>query len=145
MKADVVRVEEAIVIEKPRRNDKRATLMITGRDVDRQELSIEFDAEQNRWIFLDSFVIEDRNKEEYDNNPTVKTIQFSMLMDGIWKGTSSDLAAEVKRHTGYTFSPQEIGVQIPKLVPSLWEYDTISYSSTDPGNRKNHRFEQSMY
>jgi hypothetical protein len=134
-------VDSAMVIEKAKRSDNRATLMVNGRDVDPQELIVEFDTEQSRWKYLRDDIVEGRKAEEYGKNPIVRTLR-DLTAFAVWKGTSSDLAAEVETLTGVFLDAQEVGRQVGRLISDLADYDAIDYSVTNHGNRKVHKFEQ---
>lgn len=134
-------VDSAMVIDKAKRNDNRATLMVTGRDIGRQELIVEFDAQQSRWNFISEDLAETRRVEEYNKSPIVQTIKELTGFGAVWKGTSSELAEEVKKRTGISMEAQEVGRQIGRLISELSEYDLIDYSVTNHGNRKFHKFE----
>ena len=126
---------------KPKRNDTRANLLITGRDVDRQELVLEFDTDKSKWTYLDEERIESQREKDYNKDPIVTTIK-DLCAFGPWKGGTADLQAEIEKRTGVQFDVLELGRRIIKLVSPLLEFDNITYSSTKPGNKKVHRFEQ---
>lgn len=134
-------VDSAMVIDKPKRNDTRASLLITGRDVDRQELVLEFDTEKNKWTYLDDEKVESQREQDYNRDPVVITIK-DLCAFGAWKGGTADLQAEVEKRTGAQYDVLELGRKIIKLLSPLAEFDNITYSSTKPGNKKVHRFEQ---
>lgn len=134
-------VDSAMVIDKPKRNDTRANLLITGRDVDRQELVLEFDTDKSKWTYLDEERIESQREKDYNKDPIVTTIK-DLCTFGPWKGGTADLQAEIEKRTGVQFDVLELGRRIIKLVSPLLEFDNITYSSTKPGNKKVHRFEQ---
>jgi Uncharacterized conserved protein len=123
--------DSAMVIDKPKRNDTQATLYITGRDVDRQELAIEFNTEQNKWLFMFEDQTENRRKEEYCKNPIIITIK-DLTAFGSWSGTTAELNEKIQEITSITYNTKELGKLIVRLISDLLEFDNISY------NHKNH-------
>ena len=84
------------VIEKQNRSDEEATLYITGRDVESQELSIRFDKSKLRWGYLGN--AEDLREQqkilEFCENPIRKTILALLKQsNGTYEGTASDIIA----------------------------------------------------
>lgn len=135
--------DSAMVIDKPKRNDTCASLHITGRDVDRQELVLEFDTDKSRWVYLDDEKVESRREQDYNKDPVVITIK-DLCAFGSWKGDTADLQAEVEKRTGAQYDVYELGRKIKKLLSPLAEFDNIDYSFTRPGNKKIHSFEQTI-
>lgn len=81
------------IIQKER-NSKEATLNITGRDLEQQQLKIKFNTVSYQWEYLGT--AEDleaqRQQEEYNNSPIVKAIKRLLkLNSGRWEGSASDL------------------------------------------------------
>lgn len=133
-------VDSAMVIDKPKRNDTRANLLITGRDVDRQELVLDFDADKSRWLYMDDAHVESLREQEYNKDPVVITIK-DLCAFGSWKGCTSELQAEVEKRTGLNIEPLDLGRRIVKLVSPLLEFDGITYYTTKSQGKKIHRFE----
>lgn len=132
--------DTAMVIEKPKRSDTQATLYITGRDVERQELAIEFDTALHKWNYLFDHSSETRHLEEYVNNPIVQTIR-ELTSFGEWEGSTADLHQKIVEQTHFSFADNRIlGKKIVDLIEKLQQFDGISYEQTRPGNVKNHRF-----
>lgn len=132
-------VDSAIVIDKPKRNDTRANLMITGRDVDRQELALEFDTEKSKWTYLDDAHVESQREQEYNKNPIVITIK-DLCAFSAWSGTTADLQNAIKKCTNIEYELIELGLSIKKLASPLLEFDDISYSFSRSAGKKIHRF-----
>ena len=84
----------AWVISKDARNDKQATLHITGRDIESAEYSIEFDKTGLFWKYNGTAEEVQAQKEfdDFDHDAITQTIR--KLVDdnhGTWTGTTSDI------------------------------------------------------
>lgn len=139
--------DQSIVISKENRNDKEATMTITGRTVEGDELKIEFDKNTCKWKLLGTAEeYEDKKKEEaYRNDPIVKTIKKTIRANGgKCSGRASDFIQDSKRF-GCTIygSPQTFNKKLEKLIPNLEYYDCIVYTATTKGQASIiHNFEQ---
>lgn len=117
------------------RNAEEATLSITGRDVVEQELAIVFDKPTLRWTSKgDARVLrEKRAREDFFNDPLVKTIFSSINAVGTWEGTSSDVAAAGKRMGHDLGSPQQVGLKLNSIADKIRIYTDIRYSPKPNG------------
>lgn len=82
------------VISKDARNDKEATLSITGRDLEAQELQIRFNRESYQWECLGTKadIEANRTQEEYSNSNIIATIKSQLKsFNGKWETTASDI------------------------------------------------------
>lgn len=137
--------DEVIVIHKKNRNDKDATLSITGRTVRECEYSIRFNRPVCKWEMIgDAAEIQaTREKEEFYNNPLVKTIiKLVDTNNGEYSGTATDIikASEYFRARIYK-SSTKIGIEIGKIENKLKQYVSIGYSQIKNGNAgKIHKF-----
>lgn len=137
--------DEVIVIHKKNRNDPDATLSITGRTVQESEYSIKFNKPICKWEMLGNAaeIQEKRKKEEFYNNPLVKTIE--KLVDtngGEYSGTATDIikASEYFRTRIYK-SAKQVGKEIGRIENTLNQYVSIGYTTISNGNAgKIHKF-----
>lgn len=125
------------LIRKKSRNDENATLHITGRDVLQSNMVIRFNKDTCRWENIGGE--EDIERQEYESNPIVKTIQKLVKDNPVigWKGTASNLIYESqKNNTPILKKPQEVGYEINKLTEKglLKKYDNIEYTPCTNGN-----------
>lgn len=130
--------DEVIVIHKKNRNDKDATLSITGRTVRECEYSIRFNRPVCKWEMLGNAaeIQAKREKEEFYNNPLVKTIiKLVDTNNGEYSGTATDIikASEYYRARIYK-SSTKIGIEIGKIENKLKQYVSIGYSQIKNGN-----------
>lgn len=83
------------VLAKERREDENAVLAITGRDIEQNEFTLQFDKRSCMWRNLgntDDFTAQ-QARAGYENNPIVVTVRklLEQSADRRWSGTASDL------------------------------------------------------
>ena len=111
--------DTAIVMSREKRNNENTTMSITGRDVEADEIELEFDKDTGRWVNLGSVddVAEQRAQAEYANSPIVRTIK--KLIDGKneWSGTAQQLidAGRYIARTQLASSPRELSSKLKSL------------------------------
>lgn len=134
--------DTSMVLDKKARNDSQATLHITGRDVQQQDLIIQFDTGASCWEA--SGVAPDVDRQNYENNAVVQTIRelLTASPDGRWQGKVSELM-DVGRNKGRILanSPQGLGKELARLKADLYDYDGIQHNTTcanGNGNRIHH-------
>lgn len=112
-----------------------AILSIRGRDVPEREISIQLDKESLRWMSLGD--AEDRRRqrerEDFFNDPLVKTISSLISATGAWEGTSSDVAAAGKKMGHDLGSPQQVGLKLNSIADKIRIYTDIRYSPKPNG------------
>ena len=130
--------DTSIVLDKEKRNDSRATLHITGRDVQQQDMIIRFDSDTSCWEALGG--APDVARQDYEDNETVKTIRklLAQSPDGHWQGKVSELMAIGKR-MGYILanSSQGLGKELNRLEADLLTYDGIRHNTTKANGNGN--------
>jgi phage/plasmid primase-like uncharacterized protein len=116
--------DTVLMIEKDKRADKKAKLIIDGRDVDFKELEIEFNPNTLKWSLIGDAVEtrERRLREEYEGNPVIKTIKELLRRKPQgWSGTASEIFTTMHDILGEaTGTPLEIGRILKK-----WEYRLV--------------------
>lgn len=139
------------VMTKAKRSDENATLSVTGRDIEQNDYIIHFDKQSCHWKLIGSQVevSAQEEKNQYQNNPLVSTIKklLKNSPDQKWVGTASNLITVGKR-LGYTLpqTPQQVGRELKKLKPLLYQYDFILYEALPNGNAgKRHSFQYHNY
>jgi hypothetical protein len=142
-------VDTTLVIMKKKRADKEATLSITGRDVEERDVIIEWggkgvwrwrmngDAEEMR---------EKRVREEYENDPLVKTVKALMKSSPYgWQGTVTELLRAVFDITGNTAqTTQTLAAKIAKWSSGLY-YDGICHEEKKIRGSKKHVYYKKAY
>lgn len=136
------------MIDKKSREDRNATLHITGRDVQEDNTIIYFNNYTFRWEVVGnaSIIAEEDKKRDYENNPIVKTIKslISESPNGQWKGTATNLmqAGERIYNTSIATTSQSLGKKLSDdFDAQLFRYDKIIHEITTNGNAgKIHHF-----
>lgn len=99
-------VTTIFMLSKDKRNDKNATLLITGNDIETIEWCMHFDDSQLRWC-CDGEVAEVEMKA-FLNHPVVKTILYLMKDYDEWTGSATELS-EAAKTLGYDITPEDFG------------------------------------
>ena len=124
--------DAAMVLTRPHRGDSQTTLNLTGRDVEEQELVVQFNKETFRWELLgDAETVKaQRLQAEYDENPIVCTINRSLDENGgHWETSGKGFIQGCAAWYGAcpADTPQALTRQLAELAPLLWENDRIQY------------------
>lgn len=139
-------VDSSIILAKAKREEKEADLIITGRDVEYQDLKVVFD--NGKWLPIGTAeeILAQKRKEDYLKSPIVATIKACVAnTDGQkWMGKAADIInASVNTDHLIDMTAQQVGLALDKLYPLLLEYDGISHNYKSDGNAgKWHIFEQ---
>lgn len=128
------------VIDKENRTDENATLHITGRDIESQELAIEFDKNHFRWCCLGTAaeMQAQREVDEYHNSAVIATIKKLVSQNsGTWSGSVTEIINASKYFNTSIFEkPQHVGRFIQANSHLLEIMDNISM---DYGKKDNQR------
>lgn len=135
-----------MVLAKERRVDDTATLSITGRDVEMQELVLRFNKSSCLWENLgdaDAFA-EQKARAEYADSPIVRTVKrlLEQTPDG-WSGTAQQLmdAGRFIARTSLADSTRALTSKLKGLDKLLLEYDGIAHERKGNGSGGGkHRF-----
>ena len=133
-------VDTSFVITKKSRNDTNATLHITGRDIESDELIMSFNKDTCHWELIGNAqeVAKQRERSEYEDNPIVMTIRTLLdeSDDGSWTGNAKSLLEVGETITGLHLasSSRSLNITLKKLQKKLREYDNIIYTITSNGN-----------
>lgn len=153
------------VLDDVDRERREATLNITGRDIECQELAVRLDPETMRWSMLGSTAAleEQRKISDYESNPIVLTLrEILQQRDGKWTGSSQKLNELGEHYTGEELasSSQALAKAIRELEPMLKERDCIRHMEVRNGSggkihsfkmdrtdniNENEEFEQTQY
>lgn len=134
------------VLDDVDRERREATLNITGRDIECQELAIRLDPETMRWYMLGTpaALEEQRKIAAYEENPIVLTLREILQQgDGKWTGSCQKLNELGEYYTGETLasSSQALAKAIRELEPLLKERDCIRHEEkNNPGGGRRHAF-----
>lgn len=133
------------VLFKEHREDKEATLAVTGRTI--QEASFKLKREGAKWVNLGNAaaVAEARRRQAYDRDPVVNTIKKLLSQNnGKWRGRVKEIIDSSQYFKGCRIygSPQKVGHQIAARIADMQEYDQIYHSEIPNGSGgKAHSFE----
>lgn len=134
-----------IVMSKENRDDENTKLSITGRDVEMQEYSMNFNKECYRWHILGTAdELEERKQiEEYNQNSLILTIRklLSQNRDGWTGGATEIINASHMFKTPIYDKAQKVGRAIIQYQDLLFQQDNILYEPVNNGSgAKKHRF-----
>lgn len=125
------------VLYKEKREDKEATLAITGRTL--MEASYKLRRNGVKWenIGCAEAVEETRKRREYDSDPLINTIrQLVHRNGGRWKGRVKEIISNSQHFRGCRIydTPQKVGIKIKARAKDLEEYDAIIHSEISNGS-----------
>lgn len=136
-----------LVMTKAKRNEDTTTLSVTGRDVEMQELVLQFDKNTCLWRSLgDSGAFAGQQaRTEYADSPIVRTVKklLQQSIDKSWTGTAQQLldAGTYIVRERLADSSRGLTSKIKDMVSLLLEYDGIGYEYKPNGNGGGkHRF-----
>lgn len=136
--------DSMFALAKERRNDETATLSITGRDVEMQEIVLKFNKVSCLWENLgdaDDFA-EQQARREYQESPIVKTIKKLLEPDGEWVGTAQNLidSGRFIARSHLADSPRALTAKLKNMANLLLDYDNIvyEYKKNGSGGGKHH-------
>lgn len=135
-----------LVMTKAKRNEDTTTLSVTGRDVEMQELVLQFDKNTCLWQNLgdvDAFA-EQQARREYADSPIVRTVKKLLeTPDKTWTGTAQQLldAGTYIVRERLADSSRGLTSKIKDMASLLLEYDGIGYEYKPNGSGGGkHRF-----
>lgn len=118
------------ILNRKKREDNDATLIMTGRDIRHNEIPITFNVDKYIWeSAVTKVAVVEETAQAYDNNPIEKSIKRLLEQNtGIWIGTTSDLI-EASKSIGISInmSPVSLGLAINTLLSKL-KNDGIEHS-----------------
>ena len=140
-------MDTMMVLKKPSRKAKRATLHVTGRDVEDDEINIVMNEDNCQWEFLGDAeaVAREDALADYQVSKLPKTIKALLdeTPDKRWAGNAKSLlqAGERLFKTPLAPSAQGLSKSLAAQKDLLLEVDGIVYEITSNGNAGNtHRF-----
>jgi len=133
------------VINKKTRETKEATLHIVARDIEANDLVIEFDGTfLYQWRLVGTAEEQKATNERkaYEADPVVKTIK-SLLAESSsgFNMTAGQFTAEMPNHCGEIISAGSAGMAFKRLAQQLYYYDKIIYTPGDTKSRR-HSFKR---
>ena len=131
-------LDAALMIDREQRSASEATLYVTGRDVEQQELSIEFDSRSCQWFYRGTAeeIASGKKREAYDSSPVIdvakKLVEYN---GGKWYGSASDIIAAAKIF-GVEMPVDAIRVSrtLSSFEGELWAWDHIKIDHSRSAN-----------
>lgn len=136
-----------LVMTKAKRNEETTTLAVTGRDVEMQELILQFDKNSCLWQNLgdaDAFA-EQQARAKYADSPIVRTVKklLEQRPEG-WTGTAQQLldSGRFIARTALADTPKALSGKLKSMGTLFFDYDNIIYSYKPNGSGGGkHRFQ----
>lgn len=139
--------DTALVITKKKREDKEATLHITGRDVEQSDLEICFNSDWCKWELQGTTAEMEaaEQRKSYNSSPIIRAIKMLLhnSPEGVWDGNATKLMTEGKAvlHMPISHSTQAVGRYLKSIPVEMFANDGIYYSSSGNGTAgDNHHF-----
>lgn len=141
------------VIEKENRYANDAQLHITGRDVEQDDLYLQFNQSNCEWISKGNAEIQRLKKErtEYSNDPIIKALR--KLLDTVetdkFQCSAKELLSEFEKRCGINLDEthETIGKRLRKYKGLMLELEGIIYNPPPPhgsNGTRLHKFEKSV-
>ena len=127
-------LDAALMIDREQRSDSAATLYVTGRDVEQQELAIEFDSRSCQWFYRGTAeeIASGKKREAYDNSPVIDVARKLVAYNGgKWFGSASDILAAAKVFgVALSMDVSLISRTLSSFEGELWAWDHIKVNLT---------------
>ena len=135
-------VDTMIVLNDFDKDLSQATLHITGRDVESDELTLQFNNGNCRWSCLGNAEIQlkKRERKEYDDNPLVIGVKRLLKDSEEWQGEATQLKELLlKQNVYFDYTPAVMAKKLKKLTEKFSEYDNIDYTAPPENGSNGHR------
>lgn len=137
----------ALVISKDKRDEKEATLHITGRDMESMNLKIQFNRNTFRWECMGTAedVEKQRELDDYNNSPITKTIKKLLEQNnGEWSGSASEIVNASKYFGCRIYDDHKKVGKFIKNNEHLLYFDGVKYEyKKTTGGKRVHVFNAS--
>lgn len=125
------------VLYKEKREDKEATLAMTGRTLTESSYKLRRNGVKWENLGCAEAVEETRKRREYDADPLVNTIRRLVHQNGgKWRGRVKEIVSSSQYFKGCRIydSPQKVGIKIKARAKELEEYDAIIHTEMVHGS-----------
>lgn len=132
-------VDTTIVLTKQNRSDEDTILSIVGRDVEYNQYVVRFNKDVFKWIMISNYedMEKELEKQDYENNPIVKTIIENVEKnDGIWETTCKEFEEELFNNYSDIIDTTINSKKLNPLRNQLKKYSGIIYYMGGPKNGK---------
>lgn len=124
-------VDGVYVLKKEKRVGNKATFVVTGRDVEEKELSIQFDKSLHTWIFLSDNSGEEENQTDF----CIKKVMEYIKSEEIFIGSSSELVNLLHEKFNIKFNPMVLSRKL-KQDKNLLLQKGIIYEYNRTGQKR---------
>ncbi len=124
-------VDTALVLDGYDKIVCQATLHITGRDVECDELLLQFNNENCQWQCIGNaeIQIEKQHRKEYEENPLVIAIKKLLKEQDEWSGSATELKKSLSKYGFNEFTPPILAKKLKNITDNLEKYDDINYTA----------------
>ena len=136
--------DTTIILTKKKREESRAIMNITGRDVISEELALDFNKQACRWTCLGSAedIADQEKRAAYSYDSVAKTVREMIEEYGSWEGNAANFQTEMmQRNNGY-LDTREIGKRLRDIKKYLYEVDHIVYEEPTSTAKRIHKFKR---
>ena len=141
--------DTALILDLTDKDIKEFTLHITGRDVEPDDLILQFNEGQWRCLGNAEIQVQKREERQYEENPLVIGIKRLLKKEEKWQGTAAELKdVLLKYNCELECNIAVMAKQLKKLTEQFKKYDDIVYIAPpkDGSNGKRiHKFEISSF
>ncbi len=133
--------DTALVIDKYDKDTNQSTLHITGRDIESDELLIQFNKDNCQWLCLGNAEIqaEKRRQKEYEEKPLVIAITKFLKEQNEWSGSATELKQILTKYNFYDFDASNLAKNLKSLTKDFFTYSNIKYVAPNKNGSNGHR------
>lgn len=131
--------DTTIILDKKDRADENTIMHAIGRDIDYQQYILRFNKDKYRWKLISTYeqMEDELEKQDYDNNPLIKTILVKVKENnGIWKTTCKDFSEELFNNYSDIIDTTINQKRLNEVKKQLLKYDGITYFMYGPNKGK---------
>lgn len=124
-------VDAVFVLDKDKRNENKANLLCTGRDIEQREFQLSFNTENCTWDLINDSL---ENPIPTMPNEMIDFIEF-MKLQKHFKGSNTDLVDSFNSSNGYSLSAKSLKQMMNKFRYELEDNDVQFTSHRSNGQR----------
>lgn len=131
--------DTTIILDKKDRADENTIMHAIGRDIDYQKYVLRFNKDKYKWKLISTYeeMEDELEKQDYDNNPLIKTILIKVRENnGIWKTTCKDFSEELFNNYSDMIDTTINQKRLKEIKKQLLKYDGITFFMYGPNKGK---------